>query len=80
MMLRVALPPVMAMVGALQLLLWLMVVPVMPMVRVLPVAVLGLALCVASVWSSSWSLAGVGRGSSPFLAEGLADGVAGSSC
>ena len=77
-MLRAAVPPVMAMVRVLQVLLWLMVVLVMPMVRVLLLAALGAGLCVAQVWSWSWSLASVRRGPSPFLAEGLAGGVAGS--
>ena len=80
MMLRAAVLPVMAMVRVLQVLLWLMVVLVMRMVRVLPLAALGGGLCVARLSSWSWSLAGVGRGPLPFLTEGLAGGVAGSSC
>ena len=80
MMLRAAVPPVMTIVRVLQVLLWLTVVLVMPMVRVLAVAALGAGLCVARVWSWSWSLAGVGRRPSPFLAEGLAGGVAGCLC
>ena len=55
-------PPVMGMVRVLQVLPWLMVVLVMPMVRALPVAALGAGLCVARVSSWSWSLAGVGPG------------------
>ena len=72
--------PVIGPVRVPQVLLWLMVVLVMPMLRVLPVAPLGAGPCVAWVWSWSWSwsLAGVGRGPPPFLAEGLAGGVAGS--
>ena len=77
MMLWAAVPPVIAVVRVLQVLLWLMVVLVMPMVRVLSVAALGAGLCVARMPSWSWSLAGVGRGPSPFLAEG---GVVGSLC
>ena len=53
-MLRAAVPPLMAMVRPLQVLLWLMVVLVMLMMRVLPVAVSGGGLCVARVWSWSW--------------------------
>ena len=79
-MLLAAVRPVMAMVRVLLGLLWLMVVLVMPMVRVLPVAALAAGLCLARVWSWSCSLAGFGRGPSPFLAEDLAGGVAGSLC
>ena len=79
-LLRAGVPPVMGMVWVLHVLLWLMVVLVMPMVRVLPLAALGAGLCVARMWSWSWSLAGVVCGPSLFLAEGLSDGVAGSLC
>ena len=37
----------------------IVVVLMIPMVRVLAVASLGAGHCLASVWSSSWSLAGV---------------------
>ena len=62
MMLRAAVLPVMATARVLQVLLWLMVVLLMPMVRVLPVAVSGAGLCVAQVCPLSWLLAGVGTG------------------
>ena len=70
----------MAMVRVLQLLLWLMVVLVMPMVWRLPAAASAAGLCVARVWCWLWSLTGVGRGPSEFLAESLVGGVAGSFC